>query len=78
MATRLANRCIDYLIEKSENNDSSSAFIGLVGGSMKFHMIEDFYRMSDVEHQRPKDQWWLEMVPIAKLLAQPSPSWQES
>jgi 6-phosphofructokinase 1 len=48
-----------------------------VAGNLQFHNIEDFYRMSDAEHQRPKEQWWLEMVPIAKLLAQPSPSWQE-
>ncbi len=76
-ATRLANRCINYLIEKSEKNDASCAFIGLVAGNLQFHMIEDLYRMSDAEHQLSKEQWWLEMVPIAKLLAQPSPSWQD-
>ena len=78
MATRLANRCVDFLIEKVGNKDPSCAFIGLMGGSLQFHLMEDLYRMADMEHQRPKDQWWLEMYPIAKLLSQPRPSWQEN
>lgn len=78
MATRLSSRCIDFLIEKIGKNDPACTFIGLVGGSIQFHNMEDLYRMSDMQHQRPKDQWWLEMYPIAKLLAQPKPSWQEN
>lgn len=78
MATRLASRCVDFLIEKIGNQDPSCAFIGLVGGNLQFHAMEDFYRMVDAEHQRPKEQWWLGMYPIAKLLAQPGPSWQEN
>jgi len=28
----------------------------------------------DSEHQRPREQWWLELRSIASLLAQPGPS----
>jgi 6-phosphofructokinase 1 len=76
-AIRLARRCIDFLVEKTSQQDPSCAFIGLVEGAIIFHNMEDFMRMVDVEHQRPKQQWWMELRPIARLLAQPCPSWQE-
>lgn len=72
--TRLASRCIDYLISTTENGSTDCAFIGLQGKELKFHNMEDFDRMADMDLQRPKEQWWLNMRPIAKLLAQPGPS----
>jgi 6-phosphofructokinase 1 len=73
-ATRLATRCINYLIEQVEMKSSQSAFIGLQGTEIKFHNMEDFDRMIDVACQRPKDQWWMELRSIARILAQPGPS----
>ena len=72
-ATRLATRCIDYLIENVENQSHDCAFIGLQGREIRFHKLEDFDRMADLKLQRPKDQWWLSIRPIAKVLAQPGP-----
>jgi 6-phosphofructokinase 1 len=73
-ATRLATRCIDYLIEQIEKDATSSAFIGLQGREIKFHNLEDFDRLANVKTQRPKEQWWLDLRPIASLLAQPCAS----
>jgi 6-phosphofructokinase 1 len=73
-ATRLATRCIDFLIEQAESGSIFSAFIGLQGREIKFHDLEDFPRMVDLHAQRPKQQWWMELRPIARLLAQPEPS----
>jgi 6-phosphofructokinase 1 len=73
-ATRLATRCINYLIEQVETKSSQSAFIGLQGKEIKFHNLEDFDRMIDVKNQRPKDQWWMDLRQIARILAQPGPS----
>lgn len=72
-ATNLATRCIDFLIEKVETGTNQSAFIGLSGKEIKFHNLEDFDRMVDFEKQRPKEQWWLSLRPISKVLAQPGP-----
>jgi 6-phosphofructokinase 1 len=77
MATRLASRCVDFLIDKADKNDPACAFIGLSGGGISFNMMEDLDRMGDMEYQRPKDQWWLEIDTIAKILSQPRPSWQD-
>jgi 6-phosphofructokinase 1 len=73
LATRLATKCMDYLIDKGLTNSMDSAFIGLHGKELKFHPLEDFLRLSDEIHQRPKEQWWLSLRPILNTLAQPGP-----
>ncbi len=72
-ATRLATRCIDYLIQQADQASTNSAFIGLQGREIKFHDLDDFPRMVDMDNQRPKEQWWLTLRGIAKVLAQPGP-----
>ena len=73
-ATRLATRCIQYLIDTVEKQSTDSAYIGLVGKEIKFHNLDDFERMIDIKKQRPKQQWWMDLRSIAKVLAQPGPS----
>lgn len=72
-ATRLATQCMDYLIEKGLSHSPDSAFIGLQEKEIKFHPLEDFLRLSDKEHQRPREQWWLSLRPILSTLAQIGP-----
>jgi 6-phosphofructokinase 1 len=77
-ATNLATRCIDYLIDQVENGSNQSAFIGLSGKEIKFHDLDNFDRMVNLEKQRPNDQWWLSLRPISKVLAQPGPHSNQS
>ena len=72
-ATRLATKSIEYLIEQASSSSSTCAFIGLRGREIKFNDLEDFPRMAVMEHQRPKEQWWMDLRHIAKVLAQPGP-----
>jgi len=72
-ATRLAVKCVDYLIEEASKEEPESAFIGLEAGKVQFHLLEDLPRMMDEAHGRPKKQWWMDLRPIAKILAQPTP-----
>ncbi|HEX9014280.1 MAG TPA: 6-phosphofructokinase [Anaerolineaceae bacterium] len=72
-ATRLATRCIDYLIKQVESGASQSAFIGLQGREIKFVNLEDFPRLADLKNQRPKEQWWMDLREIAHLLSKPAP-----
>lgn len=72
-ATRLATTCMEYLINQVSKNSNTSAFIGLQGKEFRFHNLEDFLRMADEEHQRPKEQWWLDLRGIMRVLAQPGP-----
>jgi len=70
-ATKLATRCIEYLIDLCGNKIKDSAFIGLVGKELKFNLLADFPRKVDDSHMRPRQQWWLDLRKIAKILAQP-------
>jgi 6-phosphofructokinase 1 len=72
LATRLATKCVDYLIARASDGSTESAFIGLQGTEVKFHDLQDFLRMADEENQRPKMQWWLDLRPIARVLAKPA------
>ena len=72
-ATRLARLSLEYLIEECDKGSFQSSFIGLQAGEYRFHDMRDFDRMVDLKQQRPKDQWWMELRHIAKLLAKLGP-----
>jgi 6-phosphofructokinase 1 len=72
-ATRLSRMCLEYLIAQCDKQEYGSAFIGMQNGQIHFHDMRDFDRLIDADHQRPKDQWWLELKGIASLLAKQSP-----
>lgn len=73
LATRLAAIGIEFLATEARNISPAGVFVGLQAGQVQFHNLEDLPRMIDPTHQRPKEQWWLEVRPIAKVLAQPAP-----
>jgi len=68
-ATRLATRCIEFLTREAEINSTRGAFIGIQGGVIKIHDMEDMPRMIDSTHQRPKEQWWLDLQPLVRQLS---------
>jgi len=76
-ATRLAPLCLEYLIKECNQGGSNCAFIGLQKGKYNFHDMRDFERMIDTRHERPKEQWWLELNGIASLMAKFGPARQE-
>jgi 6-phosphofructokinase 1 len=73
-ATRLAAGCIAFLIEEAGKPSPAAAAIGLQHGAVKFTNLEDLPKLMDREFQRPRDQWWLELRPIARVMAQPGPN----
>ncbi|MBK6712684.1 MAG: 6-phosphofructokinase [Chloroflexi bacterium] len=76
LATRMASDCVDYLEEQILDGRAESAYIGLVGGDFRLTNVEDLPRLMDTEHVRPKTQWWMDLRPIARTLAQPAPRHQ--
>lgn len=73
-ATRFAVRCVDFLIEQANEGRSNSAFIGLQKGKITLTDLEQFPHLVDQLLQRPKDQWWLTLAPIAQTMGQPNPN----
>ncbi|KPV49808.1 hypothetical protein SE17_30525 [Kouleothrix aurantiaca] len=73
-ATRLAKRCVEFLIGEAGAARPRGMFIGLQGGHVQLFSLEDFPRMTDATFQRPREQWWMELRAIADELARPAPS----
>jgi 6-phosphofructokinase 1 len=71
--TRLAVKSIEFLQEEAGKKDPRQVFIGLEGGQIQFTDMADYPRLEDMEFGRPKTQWWLDLRPIAKVLAKPGP-----
>ena len=72
-ATRLAARSIDYLLEQVGKPSPAIAAIGLVDGRIRFTNLEDLPRLVEADFRRPKEQWWLELRPLARTMAQYRP-----
>src|SRR5512138_1070500 len=72
-ATRLATLCLEQLIQQCSTGDTTGCFIGLQNGKFVFHDMRDFDRMVDMDCQRPRDQWWLRLKPIANMMAKLAP-----
>jgi 6-phosphofructokinase 1 len=73
-ATRLAASCVEWLVAEAERESPDAAFIGFSGGRVQFFPLAELPTMADMEFSRPKKQWWLDLEPIARLLAQPGPT----
>lgn len=73
LATRLPSHAMDYLENQIAAADPVSACIGLIGGSLQLTNMEDVPRIFDMKKVRPKKQWWMDLRPIASVLAKPAP-----
>lgn len=69
-ATRLASRCIEFLITEVGKPAPSAAAVGLKGGKVEFTSLYDFPRLVEPDFQRPKEQWWLRLRPVAETMDQ--------
>lgn len=72
-ATRFAARSFDFLIEEAQKASPAGAFMGIQGSQVQFFDFSDLPRMVDKNYQRPKQQWWMDLLPIATILSQPAP-----
>jgi 6-phosphofructokinase 1 len=68
LATRLTARCVEYLGEEAGKAQPGAAFIGVRNGRVQFTDFEDFHRLMDEAHERPRDQWWMELRDVARAL----------
>ncbi|HSH04808.1 MAG TPA: 6-phosphofructokinase [Anaerolineae bacterium] len=74
LATRLAVRGINYIEEQVANGEAKGACIGMIKGGWRITDLQDVPRLMEMKFHRPKEQWWLQLRPIARVLAQAEPS----
>ena len=73
LATRLAVHAFHFLDEQLGQAEPECCAVGYIGGQIQRTDFLDLPRMIDVVHDRPKKQWWLDIRPIARVLAQSGP-----
>jgi 6-phosphofructokinase 1 len=76
MAARMAGEAIDFIEQEcsAERPDEAAAIcLGVVAEQITLTPFYDIARIFDFEHQRPKQQWWMQLRPLAQMLAQPAP-----
>ena len=66
LATRLAMHAIDHVVE---GGSPDAACIGLAGGQLTFSALADIDRVTDERFQRPTEQWWMDLRPVALTMA---------
>lgn len=79
MAARMASEAVKF-VERACNetaDEPPAVCLGMVEDQIKFTALYEIPRIYDVEHQRPKQQWWMDLRPIARMLAQPSPQFHQ-
>jgi 6-phosphofructokinase 1 len=70
-ATRFASKSLDYLIHQAMSDEPRSAFMGLQHGKIRFTPLDDFPKLIEEEVQRPKEQSWMSLLPLAKVMGRP-------
>jgi 6-phosphofructokinase 1 len=78
MAVRLAAHCIDFLEKEAGAEEPMGAAIGMMEGKVTFTDLREMSRLVDEKNSRPRNQWWMELRPIVRMLAQPAPGFHRN
>jgi 6-phosphofructokinase 1 len=70
-ATRLATRCVEFLIDRASRRVPEGAYIGYKDGRVQTLPLEDFPRAMEPNAARPREQWWMELLNVAADLREP-------
>ena len=71
LATRLTARCVEYMSDEVDKPQPGAAFIGVRNGRVQFTDFEELPRLMDEKHERPREQWWMELRDVARALGRP-------
>ncbi len=72
-ATRLAARCVTFLIEQGCKGEAKGVAMGLQNGHVHIHDLDTIAELADMAHLRPLEQWWLELREVARVMAHLEP-----
>lgn len=83
LATRMAAQAIDYIQEqfveggRDPEDEVMAVCLGTMNGRTTMTPLYEIPRLMNMEFQRPRQQWWMDLRPIARMLAQPSPQYND-
>ncbi len=64
LATRLLAHAIDDISKQLAIGTSEGRYVGMVEDAPRSFPISHMMDAIDIDHRRPRQQWWLEMAPI--------------
>jgi 6-phosphofructokinase 1 len=75
LAARMLANAVDFIDEHCMSNDGNppAVSIGHVAGDLRITPLEDVMRMADERLQRPREQWWMRLRPVARMMAHMTP-----
>ena len=79
LAARLAWEAVRRIEEMTQRQNAASfsevgaICLGIQEGDVNATPLYRIPRLMDEERQRPLEQWWMELRPLARMLAQPGP-----
>ena len=71
--TRLAVKAVELLIAEAGKDRPAAVAIGRQSGQIRFTDLRRLPDLMEPDAQRPREQEWLEVRPVAKVMAQPGP-----
>ncbi|MDE0311044.1 MAG: 6-phosphofructokinase [Caldilineaceae bacterium] len=83
LAARLAWEAVQIIEEVASRRgarrfaDVGAVCLGIEEGDVTSTPLYRIPRLMDEVHQRPLEQWWMELRPLARMLAQPGPGFFE-
>jgi len=70
MAAKAVEWFVDKLMnEKDFSTPQSSVMLGVVRRQYKFTPIQELKLYTDFTHRIPREQWWLKLRPLLRILA---------
>jgi 6-phosphofructokinase 1 len=75
LATRMIDRAVKVIEEYClhPDGDPPAVSIGQVRGEFRYTPLDEVMRKADERFQRPKQQWWMNLRPIARLMSRLDP-----
>nr|XP_023404499.1 ATP-dependent 6-phosphofructokinase, platelet type [Loxodonta africana] len=85
--TKLSSRAVQWITTKLKESqgtgkkfvtDDSVCVLGISKRNLVFQPVADLRKDTDFEHRIPKEQWWLKLRPVMKILAKYKASYDVS
>ena len=67
-AARLASAAVEHLGREMGTKAPESVMVGLVRGEVTFTALDRFPDLVEPDAQRPTEQWWLRLRPLARVM----------
>ncbi|XP_063821586.1 ATP-dependent 6-phosphofructokinase isoform X2 [Ostrinia nubilalis] len=81
MGTKMAAKCLHWLVEALQrgpsNTPDSACLLGVVKRQYKFTPLEDLKAQTNFAQRIPKQQWWMKLRPLLRILAKHDSTYEE-